>query len=191
MIDTETLSTTPRAALLQIGWAVFDPAGAGATHTLEVNVNVDSCMRLGGEVSDGTVKWWLDQSQEARDSVRRPGIDICIAISALCDDFKAHGCRQVWAHSPSFDCVIIEHYMTALGVTVPWRFWDLHDTRTLFSLASTVGWSRPRTPTAHSAVKDCLAQIRDVQAAWRHITSLASRPTTAQNPMDPSFRPGA
>ena len=148
---------------------MFEPDGEGIGHTRQVNVDVDSCMRLGGETSDGTVRWWLEQSPQARASVAKPGVDICNVVAVLVEDFKAHGCRQVWAHSPSFDCVILEHYMRALGVVAPWKFWDLMDTRTLFAMAAAVGWIRVRHPTAHTALDDAIAQARDVQAAWKHI----------------------
>jgi hypothetical protein len=194
MLDLETLSTNTNAALLQAGWCIFDPASqlegtvAGETH--EENVDVDSCMRLGGHVSDSTVRWWLEQSAGAQESVRQPGRGIEFVVNRLVSDFKRNNCKQVWSHGASFDVPIIEFYMKALGVEAPWRFWDIRCTRSTFALAEATGWRRPKAPTAHTAAADAVAQALDVQVAWRHVTSLASRPTTAQNPMDPSFRPG-
>ena len=170
MVDLETCSTTPRAALLQAGWAVFDPAGEGVAHAQEFNVNIDSCMRLGGEVSDGTVRFWLDQPQEARASVAKAGVPVRYALEQLVFEYNKTGCESIWSNGATFDIVIIEHYMRALSIDPPWRFYQHRDTRTLWAVAEAKGgWRREKGVVAHTAMADCVAQVAAVQGAWRHL----------------------
>lgn len=171
MIDLETLSTSPRAALLQAGWCIFDPAGAAIIEAPpNHNVNIDSCLRLGGEVSDGTIRWWMTQSPQALASMAKPGIGVSQMILALVEDYRRHNCKGIWSNGSCFDIVIIQHYMTQLGIETPWKFWDIMDTRTAWAMAAAFGWCRTKGVVAHTAREDAIAQVIEVQTAWRHVT---------------------
>lgn len=170
MIDLETTSTTPRAGILQAGWCVFDPLGepGAVLHKAQWNVCLDSCTRLGGQHSNDTIRWWLKQGPEARASVAAEGTtehQVKFVLEQLREDYTSHRCREAWSHGKEFDLKILEHYTAALGMQPPWKFWDCMDTRTLFSVAQRLGWSKPKRETAHTALADALAQAEDVQAA--------------------------
>ena len=174
MIDLETLATTPRAAVLQAGWCVFElNAGLTSAATVtgnQVNVDLDSCRRAGGEFSDSTIRWWLNRPKETQASVAAPGIPISNALTLLFDAYAQGRCSTVWAHGSVFDLPIVEHYARACGLPVPWRFWNVRDTRTLFAAAEATEWSRPMAETAHTALADAVSQARDVQSAWAWVT---------------------
>jgi exodeoxyribonuclease VIII len=173
MIDTETCSTRPNAALLQVGWCFFDPAQTEVWEGDQVNINLDSCTRLGGHYSDGTLRWWLHPDRHAaRASVFSPGVPVEEALKRLSTAIASRNVKHVWAHSPSFDVVILEYYAARLGLDLPWKFWDLRDTRTVFALAEATGWRRTKTETAHTAMADAVQQAKDVQSAWRWVTAL-------------------
>lgn len=176
MIDLETLSTSKQPLLLQAGWCVFDPAGQGLVETSpNHNINIDSCLPLGGEISDGTLRFWLTQAPQARESVAAPGADVREVLTRLSLDYQRHGCRGVWSNGSCFDVVIVEHYMSRLGLTPPWKFWDIRDTRTLWALAETMGWRRDKGTVAHTAREDAVAQALQVQAAWAWVRGAADR----------------
>ena len=71
MIDLETLDTKPSASILTIGAVKFDPTGdelkESTCEKFYVKVDLDSCDKLGLTVSQSTLDWWANQSQEAQD----------------------------------------------------------------------------------------------------------------------------
>jgi hypothetical protein len=187
MLDLETLSTSSRAAILQAGWVVFDPdATAEVSLRREVNVDVDSCLRLGGEVSDGTIRWWLSDrtSAAAKMSVSAPGVSVESMLTALTVDYQQFNCKAVWSHGATFDIPILQHYYERVSThaETPWKFWDARDTRTLQALAARLGFTKPKGETAHSALADALAQAYDTQAAWRWITERGKSMTGVSDP---------
>lgn len=171
MLDLETLSTSNRAALLQVGIAVFDPLGDCVTHSCEWNVDVSSCVAMGGEVDDGAIRFWLLQPDAAR---RVVAADPVMTISHVLADMERwyHGCTAAWSNGAAFDLSIMEFYFRAQSIRCPWSHRAQRDTRTLWALARDMGWQRPeRGPTAHTAMADAVAQALDVQSAWRYIAN--------------------
>ena len=72
----------------------------------------------------------------------------------------AWGCDAFWSHGATFDLVIIENIYRQLGKPLPWNFWQLRDTRTLFDL----GYD-PDMPknSKHDALQDAIRQSVGVQ----------------------------
>jgi hypothetical protein len=172
MIDLETLATTPRAALLQAGWAVFDPEGEDIVFSEQFNVNIDSCVAFEGEIADATIRWWLTQSPQARSSVATTGARVTDVMRDLVVSYRHYNCKALWSHGAVFDTPIVDHYIRrGLLEEPPWKFWEIRDTRTLFWLASLAGWRQEKRETAHTAETDARIQATDVQSAFRQLTS--------------------
>lgn len=172
MIDLETLSTQKNAAVLQAGWCMFDPQSDDISYKYEQNVCADSCLSLDGHVSDSTVRWWLNGTPEARQSVSKPGRVIFEVLKELVRDYRGLNCTSVWSNGSCFDIVILEHYFSRLGMAPPWKFWDIMDTRTLWATATQMGWSRKKDVVAHTALDDAVAQAIQVQSAMAFIRGL-------------------
>lgn len=189
MPDLETIGVSNRAAILQIGWVVFNPESArdDIVQRMGFNVNLDDCMKLGGELTDDSVRWWLRQSDAARASVSRPGLSLIGVLQTMIASYQGFPCERVWSHGASFDIPIVEHYLRALGLKAPWRYSEVRDTRTLFELALAQGWSRPSNglPTAHEAMADAVCQAQDVRSAWRWLADCV-RPAPVPSPMFPA-----
>ena len=168
MIDLETLDVTPTATILTIGAVRFDPFGDDVNDpTCEkfyVRVDVDSCDRLGCTVSPQTIEWWGQQSKEAQDEAFEPTnrIDIVDAMNQL---YKfAWGAKRVWSHGAAFDVVICEHLFRKIGKAIPWSFWEVRCTRTLFDL----GINPHRPPVLkHHALEDAWNQAVGVQNVFK------------------------
>ena len=171
MLDLETIGTTPRAVVLQAGWCIFDTGAELPGPPRGSNVDIDSCIRNGGEVTDGAVRYWLRQPELARESVAAEGQGIEFVLASLVGEYIEEGCAELWAHSPSFDVVIVEHYMRQLGIAVPWTYKGVRDTRTFWAAAELSGWRRPGLQglVSHIAWEDAVAQAHDVQSAYRHL----------------------
>lgn len=168
MIDLETLDVLPSASILTIGAVKFDPFGDDVNEPscekFYVKVDLDSCDRLGLTVSQDTLGWWAQQSQQAQDEAFSTDgrIDISDAINQL---YKfCWGAKRVWSHGAGFDVIILEHVFRKVEKAVPWKFWEVRDTRTLFDL----GINPNRPPVLkHHALEDAWNQAVGVQNVFK------------------------
>jgi hypothetical protein len=80
MLDLETLSTEPNAAIVSIGACAFDMLDKeeDIEHTFLRRVSIESNFEHGRHISADTLMWWFKQSPEAQqatfagDNVRYP-----------------------------------------------------------------------------------------------------------------------
>ena len=172
MIDMETLDVLPSATILTIGAVKFDPFGDELKDkTMEkfyVKVDIDSCDKLGCTVSSSTLEWWGNQEQAAQDEAFSPDgrIDIVDAMNQL---YKfCWGAKRVWSHGAGFDIIILENIFRKIGKAIPWSFWEVRDTRTIFD----IGINPNRPPAlAHHALEDAWNQAVGVQNVYRTLRS--------------------
>jgi hypothetical protein len=170
MIDLETLDVTPTATILTIGAVKFDPFGDDVNEKLAdklyIKVDLDSCDRYGGTVSQSTIDWWAGQSAEAQEEAFDPEgrVDIVDAMNQL---YKfCWGAKRVWSHGATFDIPICEFYFRKVGKAIPWQFWEARCTRTLFD----IGINPNRPPVLkHHALEDAWNQAVGVQNVFRHL----------------------
>lgn len=173
MIDLETLDVLPSATILTIGAVKFDPLGHSLIdrtdmETLYIKVDIDSCDALGMTVSPSTLEWWSQQSQSAQDDAFDPNGRIPIE-DALNQLYKfCWGAKRVWSHGVGFDLIILENYFRRIEKAVPWKFWEMRDTRTLFD----IGINPDRAEvTAHNALADAVDQAKGVQRVYAALRS--------------------
>lgn len=189
MIDLETLATSPDAAILTIGAVKFDPFGDDVKEpTCEkfyVKVDLDSCDRIGLVTNDDTIAWWANQSQEAQDEAFSPDgrIDIVDAFNQL---YKfCWGAQRVWSHGAAFDIVICEHVFKQINKAVPWQFWTVRCTRTLFD----IGINPNRPPVLkHHALEDAWNQAVGVQNVFKRLRTASSMDGELFRPLAKSQR---
>ena len=172
MIDLETLDVLPTATILTIGAVKFDPLGRDvdekACEKFYVRVDVDSCDCLGATVSQSTLDWWANQSKEAQEEAFDPNGRIPIE-DAIAQLYKfCWGAKRVWSHGAGFDVIILEWYFRKIGKAIPWQFWEVRDTRTLFDL----GINPNRPPVLkHHALEDAWNQAVGVQNVFNTLRS--------------------
>ena len=168
MIDLETLATSPDAAILTIGAVKFDPFGDDVNDPkctkFYTRVDLDSCDKIGLVTNDDTIAWWANQSKEAQDEAfgETDRVDIMDAMHQL---YKfCWGAKRVWSHGATFDIVICEHIFRKIGKAIPWSFWEVRDTRTLFD----IGINPNRPPVLkHHALEDAWNQAVGVQNVFK------------------------
>ncbi len=173
MIDIETLGTSPRAAVFQIGIMAFNPLDRTVpTLTKMWDVDVLSSIFAGGEVDPQTCRWW--QKQAAAPEACGPGrkqFHIARAIKELGEFYTEQGCTGVWANSPSFDCVILGEAAKSVRQELPWRYRDQWDVRTFRGIAKVFDFKHDRAPAGHYVIQDCVDQVREV---WELFADLGS-----------------
>lgn len=184
MIDLETLDVLPTATILTIGAVKFDPFGDEANdrkmEKFYVKVDIDSCDRIGATVSPSTLEWWSKQSAEAQADAFDPNGRIPIE-EAMAQLYKfCWGGKRVWSHGVGFDLIILEWYFRRIEKAIPWSFWEMRDTRTLFDIG--INPNRA-TVTAHNALADAVDQAQGVQKVYRTLRSSTTSDGTYITPL--------
>ena len=163
MIDIETIGVAPGATILTIAAQSFNPFGQGyyneqyyARITLESQEN--------RTIDQSTIDWWATQPEAQAEAFMEEGrIDLDQALDSL-GKLIWHS-NLIWCQGPTFDCTILEHAYKSYGKPIPWQYYKVRDSRTVFSL-----WPDcPRPPTSHHALEDCRRQIDMLQATLKHL----------------------
>lgn len=171
MLDLETMSTRPHAAIVSIGAYAWQPETGEQPAwqpTFARNVDLGSCIRAGLHVDGDTVYWWLRQSDAARAALVNPQPeDVKDVMRAFLQWTARHLGRDgnLWSHGSNFDEVIVREIAAMGGLPTPWHYSRVRDTRTLFAEA---GYRMPRTDdrgSGHQALADAEAQARSVTEA--------------------------
>lgn len=189
MIDLETLSTKTNATILTIGAVKFDPLANENVKKefdkLYIKIDLDSCDKLGLDVSESTLEWWAKQSEEAKAEAFSEGgrVDIREAFQQLRK--FCFGATHVWSNGAAFDVVICETIFDKLGIAPPWNFWQVRDVRTIFDLG--IDPKRPKV-TAHNALEDAIAQAICVQNVYRVLSSASTSDGTYITPFSNSIK---
>ena len=140
MVDLETMSTEPNAAIISIGAVKFGATGLGQTFYRVVEF--ESSVNNGLSVNPSTVMWWMKQSDEARAQFNTD--DATHIIRALYDfsrfvgDEVAQKEVKIWGNGSDFDNVILANAYRTLKMNAPWRYYNNRCYRTVKSLFSDV-----------------------------------------------------
>jgi hypothetical protein len=164
MIDIETASTGVDATILTIAAQAFDPFGEGyyAQHYY-ARITIDS--QENRSINNDTLDWWAKQPAESREEAfnEEGRIPLDEALDGL--GKLIWTTSHLWAQGPTFDCTILEHAYKSYNKPIPWQYYKVRDSRTVFSL-----WpDMPKPPTSHHALEDCRKQIGQLQATLRHL----------------------
>ena len=175
MIDLETLDTSPYCVILSIGVVRFNPKGTGVLEKLTLKPTIEDQTDIHNRIiNDDTLRWWSTQSPEAMqealgDEGRIPFKDCMEQLYKFCWNRRA-----VWSNGAAFDVVAVETGMrqtlTDYPNPIPWPFYTVRDTRTLFEIAGvSLKDKKYGTKTTHKAVEDAEHQAIVVQDAYRKL----------------------
>jgi inhibitor of KinA sporulation pathway (predicted exonuclease) len=165
MVDIETLDSSGTAAVIAIGACVFD--FDDISYSFSMQIDPTAALQF-GTVSDATMKWWGEQDEAVRERMFSGDTTPMDAAYAFAAFVKQHKVKEVWANSPTFDCVILRHLFKSVGVDVPWHYRDERCVRTLYALwrelqPADTGINAAYSETgAHDAVIDARNQARAV-----------------------------
>jgi hypothetical protein len=163
MVDMETMSVTPDAVILTLGAVHFNPYGNGYGDKIYFRISIDDQDALGRQIDQSTLDWWARQDPAIMEEAFSPNDRI--PLTEAMDRFHkfAWGCDAFWSHGSTFDLVMIENLLRQMGRPLPWNYWQLRDTRTLFDLGVD-----PEMPTGskHDALQDAIRQSVGVQNVY-------------------------
>ena len=171
MIDIECLGTGDMPVVLSIGIIKFDPWGdyrdmpIESLRTKYLRPSFESCQAIGCDIDEDTLDWWAKQDPVVLDEAFNE--EGRISLRKAMKELYRHclGCTHYWGHGAQFDYGILEHIAAKLERGVPWRFYQVRDSRTVFDMANP---DRP-SDLKHHALYDCLSQIIGVQNVYRKL----------------------
>ena len=169
MIDLEGLATGPDTTILTIAAQSFDPFGQGYSgQYYYARVTLES--QEDRAIDQNTIDWWATQPTMVRDEAfnEQDRIPLDQALDGLGRLIWHSG--RIWAQGPTYDMNILEHAYKSYHKPLPWKYYMVRDSRTVFSL-----WpDQPIPPTSHHALEDCRRQIGMLQRTLDHlkVTSL-------------------
>lgn len=139
MIDVETLSLRPDAALLQIAAVEFAPILGGEIRArFNFNVSVDLFGQKRHTDTD-TIDWWRQQTLAGNNVLIRSitgqdAMKLDVALDCLSMWWEnAEPVVAVWAHGVAFDIAVLTHAYACEGKPTPWNYRAVRDTRTHYA----------------------------------------------------------
>jgi hypothetical protein len=168
MVDLETLDTRPTTVILSIGACVFDESGfrQGADARFYQRVGWQAQIDSGRTVSESTIKWWMMQSDAARQALIGESVSLQVALMGLSATYRATGCERIWANGTTFDISILEH---AYAGAQPWKYNAMRDMRGLRDLVPDDLMADTPNLAAHDALADAVWQAEFVVRALKHL----------------------
>lgn len=171
MIDIESLDTSPNCVILTIGAVSFNPKSMGIVEKLELRPTIEDQTEIyNRSINEDTVRWWSTQSPEAMEESMgdrdRISFDECMEkLYKFCWNRRA-----VWSNGAGFDIVAMESAWRNLEQRIPWPYYTVRDTRTLYEVAGvSLKDKKYTTKTTHKAVEDAEHQAIVVQDAYRKL----------------------
>lgn len=162
MIDIESMGNKSGSAILSIAAVNFDIKTGQIGKIFYEKCKLQSCLESGLKVDGDTIKWWMEQSDEARKEV----MDGKQSLSNLLRNFTIFveslnpSDLKIWGNSNRFDLGLIEDAYISLNKKIPWKYSLERDVRTLVSFASEIKLEEEFMGVKHNPVDDCLHQIK-------------------------------
>lgn len=131
VVDEESLSTEPNAALYSIGATMIDDLEI--VDRFYVNIDPQSCLDVGLHQSQSTMDWWAKQGETAQNVLLHDRVPIQTALQMWSDWIAKHGGKSVrlMGNGPCADNMWLNSAYKACGMQNPVPFWNDIDHRTL------------------------------------------------------------
>lgn len=125
MCDLECLDSASTAAIISIGLVYFDPYKYELGNELYIELGINAIkeqLAKGRTMSLDTIKWWMQQSDEAR-SVWGTGLvgnNGCLA--KLKEFFDIDEKVVLWGNGSTYDNVVLRGYLDTFNAPVPFHY---------------------------------------------------------------------
>lgn len=170
MIDLETLDVTPSATVLSLGAVKFDPYTNNEPHSeLYLKINIDQQDQLGRTTNDSTIEWWGKQDSAVMEEAfdQTDAVTVEEALRQL--NKWVVGVDTVWGQGYGFDITILEDMYRNVSTPIPWNFWQVKDSRTLFGCCAVDPRKVLEQNNLHNALADAYFQAKGVQFAYNEL----------------------
>ena len=162
MIDLETLGTKADAIILSLSAVAFDMDTGKTGDTFHVTFDIDDCVKHGLKLESSTLKWWFNQTEDARRIAFTEEKKLYDGMRDFCQwYFLNFGGSDplIWGNGPKFDLGKIEYSMDKVGLELPWKHWAERCYRTAVDVLDK-NWQIPFEGVKHYGIDDCKHQIK-------------------------------
>lgn len=157
MLDIETFGTKSNSVIAAISAVYFDLESGDTGLEFNCLVDIQSCIDVGLKIDISTLKWWMGQSDQAREIVISGNEKIKHALEKF-SNFVGDN-KYIWGNSARFDLGILQNAYDACNIPIPWDFRKELDVRTLVFLNPTIKENFEYKGIKHNAIDDCKNQI--------------------------------
>lgn len=176
MIDIETLGESSRSVITALAAVAFDIDTGETGAVFHYNIDIQSCLYAGLQVTGGTLKWWISQSPEARDAiVSGKSEELTVVLKEFTGFVQSFPDAKLWGNGSRFDLGILADAYRAVNLDVPWIHSIERDVRTLVSLHPDIKKNTPFLGVRHNPIDDCFHQIRYCSETWREVNQSLSK----------------
>lgn len=153
MVDLETLGLASDSVIVSIGAVAFTETGITAEAYWPLQLDAQP----GRHVELGTVKWWMQQSNEARKVFSDPKFFFLRdALRDLGNIFD--GETRIWSNGANFDEPMLKHAYSQIHLNTPWNYKNVRCYRTIRAQHNDV--QLEITGVAHNALDDARYQAQ-------------------------------
>jgi len=170
MIDLETLDVKPGATILSLGAIKFNPFSDVEPHSeLYYKIDIDEQDKMGRTTSDSTIEWWGKQDAAAQEEAFDPNGRLSITEALRQLTKWSVGIDVLWGQGYGFDMTMLEDMYRSVGTPIPWNFWQVRDSRTLFACCKKDPRKVLGQNNLHNALADAYFQAKGIQMAYNEI----------------------
>lgn len=181
MLDIETLDNRPTAVVVSIGAVFFDPytKAMGNTFYAEMAGDIDTQIAAGRTVCGPTIRWWMQQSADARDVFSGSGASHLTTPEALVHFARFVESAQhlpslnIWGNGAAFDNTILASLYDSMCIKRPWSYRNDRCYRTVAGLG--YGPRPKKSKTPHNALSDAVSQAVHLQEVFAAMESCHGR----------------
>lgn len=164
MIDLETLHTNPQATVLTVGGVKFNPHSKKEPYD-EFYYKLDT-EGQDRAISEDTLAWWSKQDPKAQEEAFGENNRVKMEMFLNTLPKWMRGVDVLWGHGYGFDITILEDMLRQVGKSIPWQFWQVRDSRTLFACMQDDPRKTLKQVDLHNALADAYFQAKGVQLAY-------------------------
>jgi len=129
MVDIETLSADINAAIISVGAVTFD-----LKDEFHEYISIQSCLDLGLEVSEKTLLWWIEESNNIEQIIKtktaKPIQEVLQNFSNWLLKFNKNK-TNIWSYGTTFDISILTNAYNKCSIEIPWRYNNVIDARSI------------------------------------------------------------
>lgn len=180
MLDCESLSVAPNAALLSISAVAFDLSSKNpddlVIDTFDGHIKIEDAMTRGGHVDPNTILWWMGQEETARrylvDAQKHmadyelPVLQNFEAwINGLMAQHQVHpDSLEIWSNDELADAAWVANAFKRHKKEAPWPWWGVRCYRTMYNFFPGIRRSTVFEGTPHIGIDDAQHQVK---VLWR------------------------
>lgn len=157
MVDIETFGNKSNSVIASISAVYFNLETGETGAEFNQLINIQSCVDIGLNIDTSTLKWWMTQSDEAREIVISGKKHIRYVLELLSNFINKE--KFVWGNSARFDLGILSDAYNSCNLKPSWDFRKELDVRTFVFLNPTIKENFEYKGIKHNAIDDCKNQI--------------------------------